>query len=638
MRRMTLLAAIVALTLVPTAGAWTWPAQGPVLRPFAFDPNSPYAAGQHRGVDIGGDAGSTVVAAAGGVVSFAGAVPHNGKTVSIETADGYTVTHVQLGSIAVRKGDSVAEGDAIGTIGQSEEDGVPQPHMHLGIRVTSEPQGYVDPLGLLPAREGSEAPSAETPTDPAPAPVPDPVPAAGAEETAVPSPSDAVAAPPLPETPDPPAPPSQDEDPTASEPVTEPAGLPAGVPAVTTRLPAPAGPVASTADVGGEPAPATSAEQPAATEGPKPVQRPAVPRPVAAVPTAPIAAGPQESPSVGGAIQAPSSGGAHEAPPVAATVQADGARQPASRPEPGRALPESPVYPGSRTVGTAPAAPTHPERTPASASPATPTLPAGDDGPASAAGATPTLSAGDDGPASGESTPSGRSAHTGAGQHRPVAGEGGNAGGGSATVPVPARISSPVPTGSPVRRGHHAPVPSHRATAPRTTLARPLLAVTPLTVARAASVGGRPRGWHLQWFLLVAFLLGLSAVGLAVRRARRCSQPSDRGGNVALAVVHECSPVDAGEAHIMCFPVSPDLQLKGDHLGVATDTEDPGRARVAVCVGSTPPRTRRRLRRAGGRGRPLPPPARQRRPDGQRNGRARHAGHGRRRSGAALVP
>ena len=76
--------------------------QGPVLQPFAYDEAHPYASGQHRGVDIGaGAAGETVVAPAAGTVSFAGTVPTNGKSVTIETADGYSVTLTHLGSIGV---------------------------------------------------------------------------------------------------------------------------------------------------------------------------------------------------------------------------------------------------------------------------------------------------------------------------------------------------------------------------------------------------------------------------------------------------------------------------------------------------------------------------------------------------------
>ena len=136
----------------PAAYAWSWPVQGPVVQPFSYDEAHPYASGQHRGVDIGADAvGEGVVAPAAGTVSFAGTVPTNGKTVTIETADGYSVTLTHLGSIAVPKGATVAEQDAVGTIGPSGTPEVDGPYVHLGIRVTADPNGYVDPLGSAPA-------------------------------------------------------------------------------------------------------------------------------------------------------------------------------------------------------------------------------------------------------------------------------------------------------------------------------------------------------------------------------------------------------------------------------------------------------------------------------------------------------
>src|SRR5436190_17354839 len=131
MRRAALLALAAALTVIPTAGAWTWPTDGFVTRPFVFG-DDPYAGGQHRGVDIAGALGSSVRAAAAGTVSFAGSVPGRGKTVTIQTADGYSVTHVYLASVAVRKGDVVAEGAVVGTIGPSDEPGTADPHVHLG--------------------------------------------------------------------------------------------------------------------------------------------------------------------------------------------------------------------------------------------------------------------------------------------------------------------------------------------------------------------------------------------------------------------------------------------------------------------------------------------------------------------------
>jgi MYXO-CTERM domain-containing protein len=101
--------------------------------------------------------GETVVAPAAGTVSFAGSVPTNGKSVTIETPDGYSVTLTHLGSIGVVKGATVAEQDAVGTVGPSGTPEVDGPYVHLGIRVTADPNGYVDPLGLLPPDTASNA-------------------------------------------------------------------------------------------------------------------------------------------------------------------------------------------------------------------------------------------------------------------------------------------------------------------------------------------------------------------------------------------------------------------------------------------------------------------------------------------------
>jgi len=142
----------VFLAWAPAAFAWSWPVQGPVLQPFSYDAANPYAAGQHRGIDVGADsAGETVVAPAAGVVSFAGTVAANGKTITIQTPDGYSVTLTHLGSTLVAKGATVAERDAIGTIGPSGAAEVEGPYVHLGIRVTTDPEGYLDPLSFLPA-------------------------------------------------------------------------------------------------------------------------------------------------------------------------------------------------------------------------------------------------------------------------------------------------------------------------------------------------------------------------------------------------------------------------------------------------------------------------------------------------------
>src|SRR5205823_1249440 len=147
---------------VSVARAWTWPVDGPVLRPFAFDHAHPYAAGQQRGVDLGAPSGSPVLAPAKGIVSFAGTVPTGGKTVSIETAFGYTATLLHLGSIAVVRGALVGEGSVVGTVGPSGVVDLPEPYVYFGMRLTSDPQGYVDPLTMLPSRVApAPSPAAE---------------------------------------------------------------------------------------------------------------------------------------------------------------------------------------------------------------------------------------------------------------------------------------------------------------------------------------------------------------------------------------------------------------------------------------------------------------------------------------------
>jgi peptidase M23-like protein len=166
---------------VQPALAWTWPVDGPVVRPFKLG-DDPYAGGQHRGIDIGAPLGTSVRAPAGGTISFAGTVPTSGKSVTIQTPAGYSVTLVQLGTIGVTRGAGVAEGAVVGTVGPSGDPGAAPPHVHLGVRVTSDPNGYLDPLRFLPPRP-AEAPEPE----PAPAPAPEPAPAPAAEAPATPA-------------------------------------------------------------------------------------------------------------------------------------------------------------------------------------------------------------------------------------------------------------------------------------------------------------------------------------------------------------------------------------------------------------------------------------------------------------------
>src|SRR4051812_42707267 len=250
MRRM-LLVLVLALAVLAgaadPAGAWTWPADGAVIQAYVFDHEQPKAPGQHRGIDVGGALGAVVRAPASGVVSFAGTVPSNGKCVTIDAAGGLAVTLTHLGSITVTKGATVAEGDGVGTIGPSDESGVSDPHVHLGLRWTDDEYGYIDPATLLPLRQVAAEPES-TPA------VPDTAPPA------------AVSA-------EPPAP--------AAPPVAEPLPVPAA--------PGVAGsPPSGGAIPPGPPPPAEIPPAPAPTNGPRaaqPVQPTAASTTTAATPT-----------------------------------------------------------------------------------------------------------------------------------------------------------------------------------------------------------------------------------------------------------------------------------------------------------------------------------------------------------------
>ena len=175
-----------------------------------------------EGIDVADPSGADIVAPAGGTVTFAGSVPGGGKTVSIRTDDGYSVTLVHLGSIGVLKGAVISEGSSVGGVGPSGTPEFDQPYVHLGIRVASDPQGYVDPLGFLPPRPAvapKPAPPASAPAA-EPAPVSPPVTApAGATAPA----ASAEAAPAAAATQPPPPAEASSSQPAAGAATTEPA-------------------------------------------------------------------------------------------------------------------------------------------------------------------------------------------------------------------------------------------------------------------------------------------------------------------------------------------------------------------------------------------------------------------------------
>jgi hypothetical protein len=513
--------ALVVLTAPSAASAWTWPVEGPVLRPFSFG-SDPYAAGQHRGIDIGSPTGAPVVAPAGGAVSFAGTVPTGGKTVTIQTPSGYAVTLVHLGSIAVARGAVVQEGARVGTVGPSGVPDLPEPYVYLGIRVAADDQGYVDPLLFLPPRPAPPAPTPAAEPPPAPAPV---------EE------APAAEAPPV-------APPAA--EPPAVEPAAD--GASASEPPETTADSGAAGEGATTraGETAGEAEPAHETAEPASHEG----HLVASEQPASTDAAAPSSEPPVETPE-------------SDAPPTAAAAAPVAASAPAAE-APSVA---APVDESTRASAEPAARPTRPER--AWSVPTASTEPRSQQG----------ARAGPKRPAPDRHAASEHPLVMSAPEPRAVRSAR------AVTVPVDAPVSvyrrhrpDVSATAAPARAERHAGGHADRRATSSSSL-----------VTALAWTGGA-----------AAAAVAAAVMFLVLRR-----RPRDGA-----------APAAGEGARIMVL------------LGGAEAGADPRGAGLAVRGGPAAPGSRDGIRRSGGHLRPLPPAARERRVDGERDGRARDAGDG----------
>lgn len=144
----SLLVLLGAAPSIAQARSWRAPVDGPLLRAFQLG-TDPYAAGQHRGVDLGAPPGSTVRSACGGRTTFAGRVPRGGLTVAVRCGS-LIATYQQLGASALRGGQAVVAGARVGEVGHSRDPRTPAAHVHLGAREAATGD-YVDPLTLFGA-------------------------------------------------------------------------------------------------------------------------------------------------------------------------------------------------------------------------------------------------------------------------------------------------------------------------------------------------------------------------------------------------------------------------------------------------------------------------------------------------------
>lgn len=130
-----------------TQTRWQWPLTGRprLVRSFS-PPPQPWLPG-HRGVDLAGSTGASVLAAGGGVVRYAGTLAGRG-VISIEHADGLRTTYEPVTAI-VRIGDEVAVGTPIGVLDSGHvgcSASAPDSCLHWGLRRGDD---YLDPLAVL---------------------------------------------------------------------------------------------------------------------------------------------------------------------------------------------------------------------------------------------------------------------------------------------------------------------------------------------------------------------------------------------------------------------------------------------------------------------------------------------------------
>lgn len=124
-----------------TAGlSWQWPLRGKLVKRFSLRPGN-----VNKGVDIRGNDGDRVNAAADGVVVYVGEQKRYGNLVIVRHNDEYLSAYSNNQEIRVHEGEVVKQGQNLASIGSNAPQGET---LHFEIRLKGEPE---DPLQYLPS-------------------------------------------------------------------------------------------------------------------------------------------------------------------------------------------------------------------------------------------------------------------------------------------------------------------------------------------------------------------------------------------------------------------------------------------------------------------------------------------------------
>lgn len=102
----------------------------------------------HSGLDIAADEGTPVKAVADGTVIDAGDFFFSGNMIYVDHGQGIITLYAHLSGIDVKPGDTVRQGEIIGSVGQTGR--VTGPHLHFAVLAN---QTLIDPIFMLPAND-----------------------------------------------------------------------------------------------------------------------------------------------------------------------------------------------------------------------------------------------------------------------------------------------------------------------------------------------------------------------------------------------------------------------------------------------------------------------------------------------------
>ncbi|MDJ0956059.1 MAG: peptidoglycan DD-metalloendopeptidase family protein [Arenicellales bacterium] len=125
---------------ISSKSGWIWPVKGPILKRFS-------AKAGNKGIDIGGESGRGIRAAADGKVVYAGSgLRGYGKLIIVKHDEVYLSAYAHNSKLLVADGSAVVRGQQIALMGDTGTDRV---KLHFEIRQRGKP---VNPLKYLPKR------------------------------------------------------------------------------------------------------------------------------------------------------------------------------------------------------------------------------------------------------------------------------------------------------------------------------------------------------------------------------------------------------------------------------------------------------------------------------------------------------